>query len=457
MARPEADRASVAELHAFLGAHPGVTHVDAVVVDLCGIVRGKRCPRDELEKVYQAGLQLPSSVFVLDVTGANSDACGRGFSDGDPDGTCFPVPGTLAPAPWAGDAVAQVLLSMVEADGTPAAVEPRNIARAALARFAETGLRPVVAFELEFCLLDATREAGGVPRPPLSPLTGARDDTTQVYGIEELDGFSALFDDVTRAARAQGVPVSVATAEYGPGQYEINLRHESSPIAAADHCALLRHVVKSVARRHGVRATFMSKPFLDRTGNGMHVHMSLLDEDGRNVFDDGTEAGSERLRHAIGGMQATMADAMAVFAPNVNGFRRFQPRVYVPVTKSWGYNNRSVAFRVPAGLGEARRIEHRVAGADANPYLVLATLLAGVHHGLRERLDPGPPARGSACDEIDPDLPRSLEAALERLRGSPVIGGFLGADYLELYCETKRAELESFHDHISVREYDWYL
>jgi len=457
MSETSAEKGRLAELAAFLQAHPLVDHVDACLVDVCGIVRGKRYPRAHLETLFRAGLQFPYSTYLLDVTGNCADPCGRGISDGDPDGICLPIPGTLVSTPWVGESAAQVLVTMAEDGGVPAMMEPRNVAAAVYRRFAELELTPVIAFELEFFLLDQVADADGRPQSPLSPLTGLRDESTQVYGIDEVNGFADLFGDVERAAAAQKLPASVTTAEFAPGQYEINLRHVDTALEAADHCALLRHMVKGVARRRGMRATFMPKPFPDRSGSGMHVHMSLLDRDGRNVFDDGSVAGGEMLKHAIGGMLATMAEAMAVFSPSINGYRRFGPRLYVPVTKSWGLDNRSVALRIPTGLPASRRFEHRVAGADANPYLVLAVLLAGVHYGLTEQIDPGPPWSGSACEEMDKSIPFDLLSALARLRGPGILESYLGETYVDLYCATKQAEYASFLDHVSLREYQWYL
>ena len=457
MSNISTEKARLAELAAFLEAHPLVDHVDACLVDVCGIVRGKRYPRADLERLFRAGLQFPYSTYLLDVTGDCADPCGRGISDGDPDGICLPIPGTLVLTPWVGESAAQVLVTMAEQDGTPAMMEPRNIAAAVYRRFAELGLTPVIAFELEFFLLDEVADANGRPQAPLSPLTGLRDESTQVYGVDEVNGFAQLFADVEHAAIAQNLPASVTTAEFAPGQYEINLRHVDSPLLAADHCALLRHMVKGVARRRGMRATFMPKPFADCSGSGMHVHMSLLDEDGRNVFDDGSVDGGEMLKHAIGGMLATMGDAMAVFSPGINGYRRFGPRRYVPVTKSWGIDNRSVALRIPAGSSASRRFEHRVAGADANPYLVLAVLLAGIHYGLTGKVDPGPIWSGSACEEVDENIPFDLLSALACLGGSDILKSYLGETYVKLYCATKEAEYASFLDHITPREYQWYL
>ncbi len=457
MTEHSSEEARLAELAAFLQAHPNIDHVDACLIDLCGIIRGKRYPRADLEKLFRSGLQFPYSTYYLDVTGHCADPCGRGISDGDPDGVCLPVPGTLVPTPWVSERAAQVLVTMSDGDGAPASAEPRNVAAGVCRRFTELGLRPVIAFELEFYLLDEVADDQGRPQPPVSPLTGLRDNSTQVYGVDEVTGFTDLFGEVDRAAAAQNIPASVTSAEFAPGQYEINLKHVDAPLAAADHCALLRQVVRGVARRHGIRATFMPKPFPERAGNGMHVHMSLLDGDGNNVFDDGSAAGSETLRFAIGGMLATLSDAMAVFSPSINGYRRFAPRLYVPVTKSWGIDNRSVALRIPSGASSSRRFEHRVAGADANPYLVLAVLLAGIHHGLSQRIDPGPAWQGSACEEADADIPADLSSALARLRSSRVLKSYLGDSYVDLYCATKQAELASFMDHITPREYEWYL
>lgn len=453
----DATRAQQSEVKRFLAENPEVETIDAIFHDLCGIVRGKRYPRVDLEKLYKDGLQIPYSLYFLDVTGACSDPCGRGFSDGDPDGVSMPIPGTLVPVPWAERPAGQVLMTMNDDEGRPSIWDPRNVLRAVVERFAETGLTPCVAFELEFYLLDPKRDAAGKPQAPILPSTGERDSATQVYGVAQLDDYAAFFRDVEQAANLQKVPASIATTEYAPGQYEINLRHVTDPLAAADHCALFRNIVKRVAQRHGMQATFLSKPFAEETGNGTHVHMSLLDAEGNNVFDDGSALGSATLRHAVAGLAATMSEAMAFFVPNLNGFRRFGPNLFVPVAKSWGGNNRSFAFRIPTGPGAARRIEHRVSGADANPYLVLAAILAGAHHGLKNKLDPGEPWHGNATESVDPDLPLDWVSAIERLAGAEILRDYIEPDYLATYCATKRNEWHKFLEVISPREYEWYL
>ncbi|MBL4615292.1 MAG: glutamine synthetase, partial [Magnetovibrio sp.] len=385
------------QAESFLDAHPDIQYLDAVVFDMNAIVRGKRYPRADIADLFEKGMLLPYSVMVLDVTGGTSDAGGIGFSDGDPDGILRPVAGTLRPVPWADVPTAQTLVSYDETNGINALLEPRNVLAQVEAQLNADGLFPAVALELEFYLLDAKRTPERFPQAPISPGTGERDTTTQVYGMAELDYYGAILREIEDACHAQNIPAFTASAEYAPGQFEINLKHCQSAVQAADHAALLRRAVTCIAHKHGFRASFMAKPFLELAGNGLHVHVSVLDEKGTNIFavgDDGV-LGNAVLRHAVGGMQATLAQSMAIFAPNVNSYRRFQPNIYVPVSPSWGANNRSLAFRVPSGDADSRRIEHRVAGADANPYLSLATVLAGLHHGIKNKLEPGAPGTGN--------------------------------------------------------------
>jgi glutamine synthetase len=446
------------ELQDYLRHHPETRFIDAMYVDLNGFVRGKRYPADKAGKLYSSGMQMPEAHYTLDVTGDSVDPCGRGFSDGDPDCAIFPVAGTLAPVPWAEEPRAQLLMQQAPSARPPKFVDPRRILGHVVERFGKTGLKPVMAFELEFYLLDPEPDAAGRPQSPMIPGTNRRLATMQTNSMEELDAFGAFVAEIERTCRAQGIPSSVACTEFATAQYEINLDHVNDPLAAADHAVLQRRAIKAVARRHGMQATFMSKPFLDRNGSGTHLHVSLVDEKGHNVFDDGSALGSPLLRHAIGGMQAALAESMAIFAPNINAFRRYGPNRFVPVNKSWGAQNRSVAFRIPGGPAKARRIEHRAAGADANPYLVAAAVLAAIQHGLENELDPGAPAdRRNVSDEVDPDLPFDWMAAVDRLERAPILGQAIDPLYLAIYAACKRGEHERFMSRIFPREYEWYL
>ncbi len=440
----------------FLARHPQTRWVDAMVPDLNGILRGKRLDVSGLGKLYKSGLNLPGSTYALDLMGANVDSTGMGPTDGDPDYATHAVPGTLAPVPWQGDHQAQVMLTMSDDDGSPWWLDVRHIVARQAERLAELGYTPMVAIELEFYLIEP-EFADGHPVAARAPLNGVRPADTQCYLMDELDGFAPALNEIIEASRSQGIPADVATIEYAPAQFEINLHHTNDPVAACDHAVLLKRAIKGVAQRHGLVATFMARPFPGLSGNGTHIHLSLVDGDGRNAFDDGTAEGSPLLRQAIGGLAATMAEAMPIYAPNANSFRRISPTGWVPLAPTWGYNNRTVALRVPGGDHKARRLEHRPAGADANPYLVMATVLAGVHHGLTTACDPGPAMTGNAATKVPASLPTLWLDALRAFDDANVLPDYFGARWWDIYSKLKWSEFQEFNEHITALEYDRFL
>ena len=436
---------------------PDVECVDALIVDISGAIRGKRVPIAQAPGLFETGMQLPRSVYLMDVKGEMVNPFGRGFGDGDPDGTAWPVPGSLARV-WAeGPKRLQMICTMRNEDGAPTAGEPRAALEHVLERFADLDLTPVIALELEFYLIDRARDTNGAPLPPLDPRSGKRERDNAVYSIDDLDRYRAFHAALSEAAKVQNVPVGAASSEYAPGQFEINLHHQTDAARAADHAVYLKQIVKAAAWATGFQATFMAKPYPNRIGSGLHIHASILGEDGRNIFDDGTAQGSDALRNAIGGLQALMPESMALFAPSLNSYRRFEPDMFAPVNRRWGYNNRSAGLRIPVSPGAARRVEHRCAGADANPYFAAACVLAGLHHGLTNKLDPGPAAIGNVSREPDLALPFSLDAALAKLKAATVLPSYLGEETTALYGETKRLEAQRFAKILSPAEYDWYL
>src|SRR5215471_18758305 len=457
--RPPKDehQSARAELEALLAANPKIQFVDAAISDICGNLRGKRLPAADAPKLFESGMQIPLSLHLMDVRGEMMNPQGRGYSDGDPDGTAWPIPGTVMEIYGAEPPRAQVLASLRDKTGAVLSYDPRAILERVASRFDELNLAPVAAHELEFYLIDEKRDRFGRPLPPISPRTGLRETTPSVYGLDELDAYQGFLTALNQAAALQRVPMSATSKEYAPGQFEANLRHQRDPLAASDHAIFLRQIVKAAAATKQFDATFMAKPYPDRSGSGQHVHVSLVDRNSRNVFDNGTEEGSELLRFAAGGLAALMPESMAFFAPNLNSYRRFAPDMFAPVNRRWGVNNRSAGLRVPIGPSEARRIEHRCAGADANPYLVPAAVLAGIHHGIVNKIDPGPPAIGNVSREPDTALPFSLEDALKLLQRAEVLPAYFGAEAISLYRETKAEELTRFKKLISAEEYEWYL
>jgi glutamine synthetase len=426
------------------------------VVDPHGIARGKRIPARSLSKGFSTGLAMPRSLMALDVWGNDVPAAGYAPETGDGDALCRPVAGTLRPMTWARHPSAQLMLSMHQPDGSPFFGDPRHVLARSVDRLSALGLTPVVATELEFYLVEPTGGQDDGPAPPRQPMTGCRPSDPCVLSLDELDGLDALFADIEAAASAQGIPTDALIAEHGPGQFEINLCHQSDALLAADQAVLFKRAVKSCARAHGLVASFMAKPFGQTAGSGMHVHLSLLDRAGRNVFDDG-EAGSGLLRHAIAGLCATMAQFMMVFAPNRNSFRRLRPGAFAPTAATWGYENRTVAVRVPYAGGSSRRLEHRVAGADANPYLVLAAILAGVLHGIEEKLEPAGPVSGCAYDARERALPASLPEALHLFERSDLVLDHLGAEMVRILAATRWQEYQRLEAIVPAAEHAAYL
>ncbi len=448
------------EARAFLGAHPEVQFFEILFTALSGVPRGKRLRRHELMAVYEYGRFLPGSVLVCDVTGQDCEDTGLVWEDGDADRLAKPAPGTLVKAPWLGDDVAQVITSMYELDGRPNDLDPRHVLRGVLERFAADGLTPVVACELEYYLIDPIRTAAGGIQLAAAPGTGERPSLHGVYGLREIEDFSGFLRDLWAAADVQGVPLEGAISEYAPGQLELTLKHGPDALRAADEALMYKRIAKGVAVRHGAEASFMAKPFSNRAGSGLHLHVSVNDAAGENIFASEDPAGTPALRHAVGGMKATLADGMAIFAPNANSYRRFRANSYAPVAPTWGVNNRTVSLRVPAGPPKGRHIEHRVAGADANPYLALATLLAAVHHGLTHAIDPGPPVEGdgyAVAAKSNLRLPANWFAAVDHFEGSAVMRDYLGDRFVTMFGKVKRTEQDRFNEVVSALDYDWYL
>ncbi len=439
------------ELERFLAAQPTVRFFDAFVNDLNTVERGKRIDRGGIARVFSQGMPLPGSMYALDVEGGTSEATGLGFDDGDADRPCMPIPGTLVPVPWQAD-VAQVQLRMFDHDGARFFGDPRWLLEQQLARFATLGLTPVVAVEYEFYLVDAQRGPDGLPQPPRGPLTGRREYRTQINSMADLNEYSELLAEIDRVCRLQNVPATSSLAEYGPCQYEVNLAHAPDALRVCDEALRFKRIVKSVARSAGCEATFLPKPYGNMAGSGLHVHVSLLDARGSNIFAAADALASTPLRHAIAGTLATLADGMALCAPGPNSFRRFRSEAYVPLHATWSINNRGSAIRVPASDPANLRIEHRLAGADANPYLVVAWVLAGIHHGLTHQLEPPPVTTGNAYEQPGDPLPIHWSEAITRFARSEFAAHAFGEKFVNLYATVRRDELREFASHITPLE-----
>jgi glutamine synthetase len=426
-----------------------------MITDPSGVLRGKSVRREELARIFEHGRQVAGSILGLDVTGEDVDATGLVWDTGDADMTARPVAGTLQVSPWLAAPTGQLMLTMFDGAGAPAPADPRHTLVRVVERFAAQGFAPVVACELEFYLLRV--EADG----RLTPAGGGRASERRKidsYSLTRLDDLAPLFDEVFRAAFAQGLPAETLMSEYAPGQFEITLHHRDDAMRAVDEAVMFKRVLRGVAARHGLIACFMAKPFAEGAGSGLHVHVSVNDAQGRNLFASEEAGGTPALRHAIGGMKATMAESMAIFAPNANSYRRFVSESYAPTAPIWGINNRSVSLRVPAGPAASRHVEHRIAGADANLYLAVATVLAAADTGMRAKLDPGPPIEGNGYAQAgERILPRTWQESLERAARSEFLRAALGAEFLEIFLAIKQQECARFSAQVTELDYAWYL
>ncbi len=444
----------------FLAAHPEIRFVQIFFTNQSGVPRGKNLLRRDIAPIYDHGRFLPGTMLALDITGADVEESGLVWADGDADRLGKPCPGGLTLAPHLGPDFAELMLSVYELDGSPCRYDPRHVLQGIIERFGDFGLTPVIACEMEFYLVDRETRADGARQAPISPITGRRPSDIQVYGLRELDDFAPFFRDLYDAGERMGLPLESAISEYAPGQLELGLRHRADALKACDEAVKYKRLVKGIALRHGFEATFMAKPHADLAGSGMHLHVSLADDKGHNAFASDDPAGSPLLAQAIGGMQALLNESMAIFAPNANSYRRFRANSYAPIAPSWGINNRTVSFRVPAGTPASRHVEHRICGADANPYLAVAALLAAIHWGLTKKLDPGSPVIGNGYAQAAAaglSLPTNWPAALDLFAGSARMKDYLGADFHRVFTAVKRAEIDRFMSLVTEADYDWYL
>ncbi|NGH09278.1 glutamine synthetase [Serratia marcescens] len=431
------------ELEHYLQRYPDTEQLDIYLHDLNGQLRGKRLPIAEafgLEK----GCYFPLSIYALDLHGRVIEESGLGQRAGEPDRLCLPVPGTLRPCARDPERHAQLLLTMQNADGDACELEPRVVLQRVLKRLHERNCFPVVAAELEFYLQD-----------PLHPAE-AEACPTQSFAVDAPERHHALLSDIERHARLQSLPLTGVVAEAASGQYELNLHHSRRVLEACDQIMALKRLTRQIAEQHHQHACFMAKPCAHAAGSGLHFHISLQNERGENLLTGAPGELSDNMQQAMAGMLALMPASMAILAPNINAFRRFRPGMHVPLRASWGHNNRTVALRLPCADSANQRIEYRLAGADANPYLALAVMLGGLLHGLEHPLPLPPAANGCESDNAAP-LPLGQQEALALFRHSDPLRELLGPAFCTLWHTCKSAELRRFEEQVTAAELGWML
>lgn len=409
------------------------------VTDLNGQFRGKRTLASDAAKLGSGAARLPLSCLNLDLWGEDIEDSPLYLASGDADGMLLPTERGPVPMLWLEGAPEFHPMWSFHNDGTPFAGDPRHALKRVLHRYAARGWQPIAATELEFTLLDPTAPE---PTPPRDPLTGKRPIQGAVTSLAVLDAHDAFFTDLYDAAKAMDLPAQTAISEGGIGQFEVNLTHQDA-MRCADDTVLFKHMIKGVARRHGLLASFLAKPYDDDAGNGMHLHISVRDTEHHNIFDNGGPEGSAHLHHAIAGCVEAMPASTLIFAPHDNSYARLRPGSHAPTGAAWAYENRTAALRVPGGPASARRLEHRTPGGDTNAYLVITAILGAMLNGIEATTPPPAPITGNAYTQDLPGLAPDWPAAMAAF-DAPPIRAIFQAELIDNLLRTKRQEHNKF-------------
>ncbi len=420
-----------------------IVDVEAFVPDMAGAARGKVLAAD---KLGSGVMKMPEAIFGQTISGNYVD---DKHNVEDRDMTLVPDPTTLRPVPWLKEPSASVFVDCYQNDGAPVGASPRGVLRSVLAKYEARGWTPVVAPEVEFYLVNAQTDSNKEVVPPEGRL-GRTEGGRQPYSIDAMNDFDPLINDLYAYCEAQDILIDSLSQEMGPAQFEINFMHGDA-IELADQVFLFKRTMREVAIEHKMHATFLAKPMGEEAGSALHVHQSIVDRAGNNIFSKKNGEPSDLFYGFLGGLQTYLPDALLIFAPYVNSYRRFLSPWSSPVNLAWAVDNRTVGLRVPDSGPENRRVENRLAGSDVNPYLAIATSLACGYLGMIEELRPTDPTEGSAySDEFS--LHRNLYVALQALRESTALRGVLGDKFVDLYCAVKDDEYREFQEIITPYE-----
>ena len=442
----------------FLKNNPDLEKIEFIYVDFNGIPRGKYAAPKTLVKAFDGGLKMPISSYVLDVWGDNPKGTGLVMS-GDGDAICRPVISSLAVTPWSTRKTAQCLVSMENGDGEAIYADPRQILSSVLERFQKLNLKPVIAPEMEFYLVDKQLQKNGHPQMPMISGTNRRYEDVQLLNLNEMDDFESFFALVEKSAHSLGIPAETAIKECAPGQFEINLLHHDDALLMADQAFLMKRLIKNCARQFNMNATFMAKPFSDQAGNGMHAHLSIIDKDGNNVFTvDKDKQPQGIFANSIAGLLKNAPDFLSFYASHSNSYRRLVHNAdHAPTTLSWGNENRTALVRLPEASSKATRLEFRLPSADSNPYLVFASILSSVLSGITNKYPLDKETIGNAHAQHEAALGITWREAVHKTSESPVVKEFFGEKFQKSYQCVKESEIKRFESTITDFEYNSYL
>jgi glutamine synthetase len=423
-----------------------IDEVEALVPDIAGVARGKFFPA---AKFLKHNLRIPESVFLQGITGDYGEVETDRF-DIDPDLELVPDYNTLRKVPWTNEPTASVIVDCYREGREPLLHAPRHVLKRILDLYAKKGWKPVIAPEVEFYLVQQNKDPDYPLEAPIGR-AGRKETNGRSYSIDAVNEFDPIIESIYDYCEAMEIDADSFSHEDGAGQLEVNFLH-GDPLELADQVFLFKRVAREAAHKHGIYATFMAKPMQGEPGSALHLHQSVLDmATGRNIFalEDGSD--SPLFRAFIGGLQRYVPQAIVMFGPYVNSYRRFTRYLAAPINVQWGYDNRTVGLRVPRSDPENRRIENRIPGADVNPYLAIAASLACGYMGMIEQLPPSDPITGSAY-KLEQVLARDLFTALDLMEGCEQFRELFGPEFVEVYCAIKRTEQESYFQVISPWE-----
>ena len=427
----------------FFENYPEIKTLNVVLTDLNGVFRGKTIPVTQLSKVEKGNFRMPISVLNLDIWGNDIERSKWVFATGDADGKCLWTNRKPLIINWNKTKSAIIPVSMYLENKSPFFGDPRHLLLQLENKLTDKKLKPIVGIELEFYLIKIKSKNYFAE--------------SNMYSISEVDKNFELFDEISKVCEENDIKIESTISESGPGQFEIVLLHNDSLVTIAENVIFLKYIIRSLSLRFGYNACFMSKPFGDLPGSGLHVHYSILNEKNENIFDNGTSEGSKNLKYAIGGLIGTMPEVTLIMAPHLNSYRRIVSETHAPNIISWGYENRTVALRVPGGENKSRRIEHRVAGSDVNPYLLMASIILGVEKGIDEKIVPPEPEEGNAYNSENKSLPASWQASINEFKRGKFINSTFPKELIEMYLDCKSQECQKLTSKVADSEINAYL
>jgi len=449
-----ANKSRIEEVNDWLKAK-NIDDIECMIADNAGVARGKSIPRGKfMEGLKNRQLRIPETLFGMTITG--DFALNDFLSETERDVILEPDLSTICMTPWQSEPTATVICDAMHENGDPVDFSPRQVLRRVLKLYENEGWQPIVAPEFEFYLLERQADVEAIPKAPVGR-SGCRDAGASPFSIDSLDEFAPYFDDVYDACEAQRIGVDTLIHEAGPAQFEFNVEHGPA-LEIADQSFLFKRILRQVAIRHNMFASFMASPYPDNFGSAMHIHQSVICmETGKNIFVNEDESNSDLFLHHIAGLQKYLQHAIPMIAPFVNSYRRFSSGLSAPTNTHWSRENRSVGLRVPSGPPAARRIENRVAGSDVNPYFAIATSLACGYLGMKEQLKASSEFKGSAYETLDRALPRHFLDGVKNMRKCEPLKEVLGEAFVETYLDAKEMEFENYSSVLSPWETKYLL